>query len=117
MRLDEYEQRDRQNHIILSSETDKPNTADDIVTLLNDKMEANIGKQDIRYILKLGKVSDETSRTRVVLNDWATKQRLMKIRKNLKGKRTWLSDDLTIYRSNLAYRARVAVKENKAIQT
>ena len=44
--------------------------------------------------------------------------KIFKAKKQLKGTQViWISDDLTLLRNNLAFLARRAVKEKKAVQT
>ena len=43
-----------------------------------------------------------------------TPEEIMKVKSRLKGKKIWLSDELTSYRSNLAFLACRDVKDGKA---
>ena len=73
---------------------------------------------DILYTLKLGKQDDkQITRTRVVFIDKATKMKVMKKKKELKGEGIWITDELILRRDRLAFMARQAVKEKKAFQT
>jgi hypothetical protein len=71
-----------------------------------------------RTPLKLNGGDDNgRSRVRVVFNNIEKKRQIMKAKKKLKGNEMWIGDDLTSYRSNLAYHARQAVKSGQANQT
>jgi hypothetical protein len=118
-KVDEYEQRDRENHFILSGKDTLGNdtSKDAIAALLRVNLEIDLEANDIKYIMKLGKDGAETKRMRVVLNDPAKKSSIMTAKNKLKGKMIWVQDDLTLYRSNLAFLARKAVKEKKIQMT
>ena len=45
------------------------------------------------------------------------RNKIFKKKKDLKGSGIWISDELTPYRDRLAYLARQAVKQNKALQS
>ena len=118
-RLDEIEQRERSaNMIITVADTPGIEASKTTVTkLLNDKLKTNIQENEINYVLKLGNNDTKPTKMRVVFHDKDRKKDVMKKKKNLKGKKIWLSDDLTPYRSNLAFLARKACKDKKIHDT
>ena len=75
-----------------------------------------ITEKDIEYTLKL-KSKDEKNRIKIVFVDEDKRDSVISQRKKLKGKEIWLTDDLTPYRSRIAYLARNAVKNEHAHQT
>jgi hypothetical protein len=56
-------------------------------------MEADVSVDQVKYVLKLGQ-GDNPKRVRIAFFDETTKHDLMKKRKIMKGKKTWLADDL-----------------------
>ena len=58
----------------------------------------------MRYVLKLGK-GDEKKRVRMVFRAETVRNGIMSKGKKLKGIDLWMTDDLTQYRSNLAFQA------------
>ena len=112
----EYEQRDRDTNVIISG-TDGKSSPEETRKLLNDALGINLGVFAIKYTVKL-RTNDQTTRVRVVFSDKENKNLVMKAKKSLKGReQIWINDDLTLYRSKLAYYARVAVKEGHIAQT
>jgi hypothetical protein len=85
----------------------------DIRKLLNEKLKCNINPPDILYTSEIN-TEDGKSTVRLAFTDKEKRQQLMKAKKKLKGQNMWLSDDLTKYRSSLAYHARQAVKNGNA---
>ena len=109
--------RDRESHMIISGNIDTDITKGGIVQLRNDKLTTNITESDIKYVLKLNRNDTNPKRVKFVFLDIDKKAEVMKKRKVLKGKKVWLSDDLTPHRSSLAFHAREAVKQKKIAQT
>jgi hypothetical protein len=112
-KIDDFEQRDRSRTLILSGKDicDASATSQGIVDLLNGLLKTDISIGDIEYTWRVSNENGVT-RTRVVFKTEAKKKEVIKKRKALKSKNIWLADDLTQHRSNLAYMARKAVKNN-----
>jgi hypothetical protein len=119
VKMDEYEQRDRNAHAIISGAIEGEITKESLVKLLNEKLEVNIDATDVKYVLKLGRNTGELEyrRARIVFVNEAKRNEMMKQKSKLKDKNLWLSDDLTNMRNNLAFLARTAVKNNKIAET
>jgi polyhydroxyalkanoate synthesis regulator phasin len=112
-RIDELEQKAKSPNLIIAGEIEAADN-DDIVKLLNEKLEMELTGDSIKYMMKLGKDDGKKlKRIRVVFTSEEIKERVMKNRKRLKGKKVYLTDDLTPQRSTLAYHARMAVKKPK----
>ena len=117
-RLDEVEQKERATNMILTIDNNLETTTKTTVkNLLNDKLNINVNENEIKYVLRLGTNESKPTKIRVVFNDETRKKEIMEKKKQLKGKKMWLSDDLTPYRSNLAFLARKAAKERRIHDT
>ena len=68
-------------------------------------------------LVKKGTDASAASRTRVIFKEKSMKTTVVKAKTKLKGKNIWISDDLTAYRSNMAFQARQAVREQHYEQT
>ena len=121
--VDELKQKEKENNIIISGVDDEKKTKGGIRKLLNEKLQCSVIEDDINYIVKLIKRDEagkaqETSQVKVVFHEKSVKMRVFKSKNKLKGDdHIWLSDDLTPYRSRLAFLARSAVKEERINQT
>lgn len=125
-RLDEFEQRERINNIIITGMKENHTAKKDVVKLLNRKLGCTLIENDIVYTLEIKQNQNTTStskeqniRVRVALKDKNMKDQIMKkkIKLGEANQNIWISDDLTLYRSRLAYLARQAVKKNHLAQT
>ena len=93
-KIDEYEQRDIERHAIVSGTFKNEETSEGITELLNKNMTAGLHKEDIEYVLKLGKKDAPNKRFRIVFKTAEKKAEIMKKKKNLKGKNVWLSEHI-----------------------
>ena len=121
-KVDEAEQEKRVNNIIITGLDSNQANKKEVATFLNDTVKCNIDIEDINYVLKLGRNDNDSNssnklRVRVAFPNYATKEKVIKRRKILKGKQTWISDDLTPRKDKLAYLARQSVKEGRASLT
>ena len=124
-RLDEFEQRERINNIIITGMRENHTSKKDVVKLMLTKLDCMLNEKDIEYTLELKTnpthpgTSKQKLRVRVALKDKTVKDQIMKKKVKLgeANQDIWVSDDLTLYRSRLAYMARQAVKKNKLAQT
>ena len=117
-KVDEFEQKSKENHVIITGLPKAQAKKDDVIKVLNEKLSCDLEPADILYTLKLGKQDDkQITRTRVVFLEKATKTKVMKKKKELKGEGIWISDELTLRRDKLAFMARQAVKDKHAFQT
>jgi hypothetical protein len=117
VKMDEFEQRDKNNQITISGMPEGSMTKDGVIALLNEKLGTTIEDQDVLYTLKMGRQDQENKRVKVVFKELNTKQQVSKLKPKLKNQKLWISDVLTPYRMNLAYLARKAVREKKLAQT
>jgi hypothetical protein len=104
--LDDFDQREKDNNIVVTGLKDDQLTQDKVIGMLNDKLKKNIRKEDINNVMKLSNKRDgQPNRVRAVCNDKATKNDIMKQKTKLKNahQQIWISDDLTKRRSDLAY--------------
>ena len=120
--LDEIKQRDKCNNVIISGLQEQQTSKEEICQIINDKVKCSAQPADIIYTLKLkSKRSEENGKlsVRVAFATHEKKKQVMKAKKNLRGENDeiWIVDDLTAYRSNLAYLCRQAVKKGHAHQT
>jgi hypothetical protein len=110
LRMDEHDQRDMGTQMIVTG-LPGGSSKDEIITVLNEKLETNLKGNDVLYALKLGQSSRPTqNRTRVVFKNKEKKEEIMGKRSKLRGTDLWLADALTPYRTNLAYLARKSLK-------
>ena len=116
-KIDEYEQRDRDRNIIVTGLKDNETSVEDVTKKLS-KLHFTIHAQDIQYVQKL-RTTKGPARVKVVFKEEAAKMQIMKSKKKLKGHNdtVWIADDLTQYRSKLAFLARSSVKEGNITQT
>jgi hypothetical protein len=117
-RLDKFEQNEKANNVIATGIPADKTSKEGIRKLLNNKLSCNIAPSDIQYTLELNKDEENAKSTvRIAFNNKDKKKQVMKSKKALKGNEIWLGDDLTKYRSDIAFHARKAVKGNKISQT
>ena len=118
-KVDEFEQKSKENNCIVTGLQQDQTSKESVMTILNDRLKTDLRPEDILYTLRLGKVENRTVqiRTRVVFSTKEIRSKIFKMKKELKGSGIWISDELTPYRDRLAYLARQAVKQNKALQT
>ena len=113
VRLDKLEQKEKENNVIVSGVPTNKTSKDGIRKLLNEKLKCNINSPDILFTSEIN-TEDGKSTVRVAFTNKDKRKQLMKAKKQLRGQSLWLSDDLTKYRSSLAYHARQAVKNGNA---
>ena len=82
-------------------------------------MSLNIKEDDIEYVMKINPDRNNanapnTSRIKITLKDYETKNKIYINKWHLKGKDVWISEDLTPYKAKLFYQARKAVKDGHA---
>jgi hypothetical protein len=116
-RIDLFEQKELESNVVMSGVPSTKTNKEEIRKLLNENLQCNVETTDIKYTLKLGKKEEEKSSVRIVFNNKAKKEQVMKSKKKLKGQDMWLCDDLTDYRRHLAFHSCKAVKEGRATQT
>jgi hypothetical protein len=117
IRMDEHDQRAKNTQMIATGLKDHSNT-EAVLDELNEKLETDLQKRDILYVLKLGKNEEnKPNRTRVVFTTKEKKDEVMARKAKLKDTNLWLADVLTPYRQNLAYSARLAKKSKKIEET
>lgn len=123
LQMDEYQQKDREKNIIIAGLPEEEMNKAGITEVINTKLGCGIKQSDIEYVMKIKKREGQTAnatvnRARVVFKDKEIKMNIFKAKKKLKGNQViWISDDLTLLRNNIAFLARGAVKEKKAVQT
>lgn len=116
-RIDDLEQKARSANLIIAGEFD---TFDkhEMVKVLNENLGMDLTDDDIKYTLKMGKDDGKKiKRIRMVFANEDIREKVVKARKKLKGKKIYLTDDLTPQRNTLAYHARMAVKNHKLADT
>ena len=115
--FDDIQQRDRDRNIIVTGLQDEHLTKDKAIETLNNKLGTNITSDDIDYTVILKTGDTQPNRLRIVFSDNGKKAKVIKQKKKLKDSQIWVTDDLTKLRSELAYEARKAVREEKISQT
>ena len=117
-RIDILEQKELERNIIISGVPREQSNKDEIRKILNEKLKCNVASTDIHYIMKVKSgEEDEKSNVKIAFTTVGKKKQVMQAKKKLKGEEIWITDDLTAYRRSLAYQARKAVREGKALQT
>ena len=86
------------------------------VKKLNRKLSTKLNDEEVHYIAKL-KSNDGKEKIKIVFSNQRSRDEVYKNRTKLKGNDIWITEDLTISRSNLAYMARQAVKREHAHST
>ena len=120
LRLDMMEMQNRDNNIIVTGLPSDCRKKEEVAKSLNGFLGTRIYPDDITQTYKLVKKGTEATtatRTRVIFKDKSMKTTVVKAKTKLKGKNVWISDDLTAYRSNMAYQAREAVRNQMYEQT
>ena len=120
LRLDMMETKDRDKNIIVTGLPSDCKKKDEVTKALNGLLGTRIYPDDLEQTYKLvkkGTDANAATRTRVIFKDKAMKSTVVKAKTKLKGKNIWVSDDLTAYRSNMAYQARQAVRNQIYEQT
>jgi hypothetical protein len=119
-RLDEVEQRHRECNAIVTG-LQGSTSKEEVSRVLNEKLKCNTTSSDIVYILKLpGRAGQQNghSSVRVAFSSVESKMKVMRAKKKLnRDDQFWISDDLTTYRSGLAYKARQCIKRGEAHST
>jgi hypothetical protein len=116
--LDDIKQKEKDRNMVVTGLKDEQMTKEEAIKTLNDNLKTNIRSDDIEYVLKLKTTDTQPSRLRIVFTEKSTKMKVMKQKTKLKNKmNVWLSDDLTKYKSDIAYAARQALRDNKIHQT
>ena len=114
LRLDMVEMKDRDNNIIVTGLPSDCKKKEEVAKALNGLLGTRIYPDDITQTYKLvkkGTDANTATRTRVIFKDKSMKTTVVKAKTKLKGKNIWISDDLTAYRSNMAYQARQSVRD------
>jgi hypothetical protein len=118
IQLDDIQQKEKDRNIIVTGLTDGQLDKEKAIEVLNEKLGTGIRTNDIEYLLQLKTRENQPNRLRIVFCDKNKKNEIMKQKTKLKNiSDIWFSDELTKYRSELAYAARQAVKEKNIHQT
>jgi hypothetical protein len=117
-RLDKFEQNEKANNVIATGVPADKTSKEEVRKILNTKLSCNLAPSDIQYTLELNKDEEKGKSTvRIAFSNKEKKKQVTKSKKKLKGYQMWLGDDLTKYRSDIAFHARKAVKEKEISQT
>ena len=117
-RVDDLEQKERATNLIATGLPITNPTPAKTAKKLSDMLGISIKTEEIMFVVKLGnRASDDKTLTKIAFTSKQAKNKVYKAKKKLKGKETWLTEDLTIQRSKLAYQARLAVKKKHAHAT
>jgi hypothetical protein len=120
LEIEDIKQKERCKNIIIRGVPAGNDVMKKTIDILNSKLQVNVNGSQIRYALRLGNVNGRNDRSgpvRVAFETEETRARIFKKRNKLKDSNIWISDDLTPGRSELAYKARQAVKANLIAQT
>ena len=120
LRLDMVEMKERDKNIIVTGLPSECKKKEEVAKALNGLLGTRIYPDDIDQTYKLVKKGTDASaatRTRVTFKDKSSKTTVVKAKTKLKGKSIWISDDLTAFRSNMAFQARQAVRDQLFEQT
>jgi hypothetical protein len=116
-RQEEAEQYSRKNNVRIGNYTEKQSeNVTDIVIDIASKIGSNISKSDIDNCHRLGKKKSDSQKTRDIIvkfTSYRAKSEFIKGRKKLKEKHEniFINEDLTKYRSDIAYEARLLKKD------
>ena len=121
-RAETSEQEMRNNNLIVRGMvTTEGQTEEELIkyiaTTLSRKLEMKIIPNDIRYAVKLGRVTNTNSLVKVVFHERRARDYIFRKRSLLKGSNIWLGEDLTVKHSKLAYQARQSAKIKEAYKT
>ena len=118
-KIDDSDQRERAKNIIITGVPEGQYFVQKSIELMRSKMNIVVSRSDIKYGVRLGVEKDDNKNlpVRIVFKEIETKTRIYKSRTKLKGTSIWIAEDLTPRRSELAFKAREAVRQNKAAQT
>ena len=121
-KMDEPEMTEKNNNIIV--EGLKEETEAGIATELNNLLDLDprLLPSDIATAYRLNpregiRDINKKPKIKIVFNDKVSKAEVMKSKTKLKGTSIWINDDLTTYRSGLAYEARQAMRAGKIEKT
>ena len=120
-KIDEQEMGERRKNIVV--EGLKESTKEGIANELNKYLELRIQPTDIAVCYRMIPRRDPQRdtrkyKTKIIFKDQSTKGDVIKAKPKLRGKdHVWINDDLTIYKSGLAYAARAAKREGNVEDT
>ena len=121
LKLDDQDMTEWDKNVII--EGLKGESKEEIATELNDLLvlDPQLLPSDLQTTYKLMPKSDNIEpskvKTKVIFKEKTTKMEVMKAKPNLRGKPVWINDDLTTYRSGVAFRAREAMRAGKIEKT
>ncbi len=112
LKLDVYEQRDRKNNLIITGIEAEDNH--ELAKKINEELKINVVTADSIEFTDEFISRDKKKRKRIVFKNHDIKRKVYGAKRNLKGKKIYISEDLTILRSQLYFYARSAVKNGHA---
>lgn len=113
---DEFEQHQRANNIIVRGIASNDNSKRVIANILTAKTGITVKENDMKFAIKLLTKGDNTSGLesyKVCFFDKKLRDMLYVRRMGFKGTNTYISEDLTLKRSNLAYMTRDYVRKHE----
>ena len=114
-RVDSLDQSDRNRNLILTGMKIDPPTADNTAKKLKHLLRVEVDRSDINYIAVLAE--DPQPKIKIALYNKQMKDTIFAAKKKLKGKKIYLSDDLTVENAKIYYHSRQAVKKGTADAT
>ena len=117
-KIDDLEQKEKNKNIIIRGVPAGTDTLQKSLELINKELKFTLRRQDVKFAVRIGKVqSEEDKPVRVAFEEQKNRDRVYQNRIKITNRNVWISEDLTLRRSELAFRARKAVCEKLAIKT
>ena len=116
---DDFEQTKRVNNIIVRGLLPKANTKESVMNMIISGLGINVTESDIKYSIKLELKNEKpgTESMRVAFYDTRLRDDVYARRIRLKGTTVYISEDLTMKRSSLAFEAREYARKTQNCTT
>ena len=105
---------DRASNLILTNKKIEPLSKENVAKSLEELMGEEVKKDDIHYVTK---INAQTQKIKIVFYNKGLRDRIYGLKSKLKGKKIYLTEDLTPEKAHVYYLARDAVKKGNAIAT
>jgi hypothetical protein len=115
-KIDNLEQENRMKNLLVRGiNVEDKNFKQACITTLNKQLKLQLKTIDIKYALPIGKTEDQL--IKLAFTDIKKREEVYKIQSKLKGKRLWITEDLTPRKAALSYKSRQCVKAGQAVLT
>ena len=109
---DEFEQTKRQANLIVRGLKHNENNKTSILNMMTKGLDLKVTEQDIKFVVKIVLKNEmpDTDSLKVAFHDSRLRDEVYARRLKLKGTHVFISEDLTLKRSELAFQARKYVR-------